>query len=380
MIQPAPTEKKGLIAWFAGNHVAANLLMLMILAFGIASAFTIRKQTTPDFELNTVQVRVPYLGAAPQEVEEGVVIKIEEAIQDVDGIVEINSTASEGFGTVTAEVATGADLNEVLSEIKVRVDAISTFPALTENPVVAKQEVPIHVLFVSIYGAMDEYARKGMAQEVREELMSIPEVNQVQILGNRDYEIHVEVSEQTLRKYSLTMSEISQAIQASSVDLPGGAIRTAGGEIMLRTEGQAYTGLEFDRLVLRTFADGTRLTLGDIATIRDGFEETAGFGRFDGEPTAVLRVMASGGQNELQTAAAVKSYIERKRASLPAGVQIDTWVDRSHYLQGRLDMMMTNLFQGALLGVPDPGAVSASQGRGVGRSSASPSRSSGRCG
>ena len=136
------TTETGLIAWFASNHVAANLLMLMILAFGIASSFSIRKQTTPDFELNNVQIRVPYLGAAPQEVEEGVVIKIEEAIQDVKGIVEINSRAREGVGIVTAEIATDADLNEVLSEIKVRVDAISTFPGLTEKPVVAKQEFP----------------------------------------------------------------------------------------------------------------------------------------------------------------------------------------------------------------------------------------------
>jgi multidrug efflux pump subunit AcrB len=343
------TTETGLIAWFASNHVAANLLMLMIVAFGIAASFSIRKQTTPDFELNNVQVRVPYLGAAPQEVEEGVVIKIEEAIQDVKGIVEINSQAFEGLGLVTVEVETGADLNEVLSEIKVRVDAISTFPALTEKPVVSKQEVPVHVVFVSIYGDMDEFARKALAQQVREELMAIPSVNQVQILGDRPYEISVEVSEQTLREYGLTMSEVSQAIRNSSVDLPGGSIKSSSGDILLRTEGQAYTGQEFNDIVLRTFADGTRLTLGNIATVRDAFAESVDFGRFDGEPTAVMRVMASGGQNELETAAAVKKYIEDKRASLPAGVKMDTWIDRSHYLQGRLDMMMKNMFQGALL-------------------------------
>ncbi len=127
--QPGVTTETGLIAWFASNHVAANLLMLMIIAFGVVSAFTIRKQTTPDFELNTIQVRVPYLGAAPQEVEEGVVVKIEEAIQDIDGITQIDSVASEGEGSVVAEVATGEDINEILSEIKTRVDAISTFPA-----------------------------------------------------------------------------------------------------------------------------------------------------------------------------------------------------------------------------------------------------------
>jgi multidrug efflux pump subunit AcrB len=343
------SRENGLIAWFAGNHVAANLLMYMIIAFGIVSTFTIRKQTTPDFELNTVQVRVPYLGAAPQEVEEGVVIKVEEAIQDVDGIVELRSVASEGLGTVTAEVATDADINEVLSEIKTRVDAISTFPALTERPVIYKEEVPIHVVFVSLYGNLDEFARKALAQQIRDELMTLPPVNQVEILGDRAYEISIEVPEHVLRKYGLTMSEVSDAVRSASVDMPGGAINTSGGDVLLRTEGQVYTGTEFGRLVLRTFPDGTRLTLGDIATIRDGFVETEGYGRFNGQETAILRVLAGGQQNELATAAAVKQYIERKAESLPDGVQIEIWVDRSHYLNGRLEMMMKNMLQGAAL-------------------------------
>ena len=349
-MQPRHTSsEKGIIAWFASNHVAANLLMLLIVAFGVVSTLTIRKQTTPDFELNNIQIRVPYLGAAPQEVEEGVVIKVEEAIQDLDGIVEINSVAREGMGTVTAEVATGVDINQVLSEIKTRVDAIQTFPALTEKPIIYKEEIPIHVVFVSIYGDLDDFARKTMAQQVRDDLMAIPSVNQVQYLGERDYEISIEVSEFVLRQYGLTMSEISEAVRQSSVDMPGGAINTAGGDILLRTEGQVYTGQEFANLVLRTFPDGTRLTLGDIANIKDGFVEGEGFGRFNGEPTAILRVLASGGQNELVTAAAVDEYIEKKVESLPDGVQMVSWVNRSHYLEGRLELMTTNMFQGAIL-------------------------------
>ena len=343
------STEKGIIAWFASNHVAANLLMFLIIAFGIVSAVTIRKQTNPDIELNYIQIRVPYLGAAPQEVEEGVVIKVEEAIQDIDGIVEINSVAREGMGTVTAEVAIGKDIIEILGEIKTRVDAISTFPALTEKPIIYKQELPFHIVFVSIYGALDDFARKLIAQEVRDELMTIPEVNQVQILGDRDYEISIEVSEHVLRKYGLTMSEISQAIKNSSIDMPGGTIKSESGDILLRTEGQVYTGQEFADLVLRTYADGTRLVLGDIATIVDGFVETEGYGRFNGQPTAILRVLAGGAQNELTAAAAVKEYIEKKSGSLPDGVKMETWIDSAWYLQGRLDMMMKNMLQGALL-------------------------------
>jgi multidrug efflux pump subunit AcrB len=343
------TSEKGIIAWFASNHVAANLLMWFIIVAGLISVFTIRKQTTPDFELNLIQVQVPYLGAAPQEVEEGVVIKVEEAIQDIQGIVEINSRANEGVGSVTIEVSRDADINEILTEVKTRVDAISTFPGLTEKPVIYKIEPDTPVIFVAIHGDIDDFSRKLFAQEVRDELLTMPEISKVDFYGDRAFEISIEVSEHVLRKYGLTMTEISAAIRSSSLDLPGGTIKTEGGDILLRTEGQVYTGLEYGDLVLRTFADGTRLTLKDIATIRDGFVETEGFGRFDGEPTATLNVLASGQQNELKTAAAVKEYVANKKESLPAGIEMDLWVDRSHYLEGRLSTMTKNMWQGALL-------------------------------
>jgi len=343
------TSERGIIAWFAKNHVAANLLMLFIIVAGLISSFTIRKETQPEFELNMVQVEVPYLGAAPQEVEEGVVVKIEEAVQDINGIKRIRSRTREGFGSVTIEANIDADINEVLNEVKTRVDAISTFPALTEKPVIYKQEVDNPVMMIAIHGDMDDFARKAVAQEVRDELMQLPEVNKVIYFGDRPFEISVEVSEQTLRKYGLTMSEVSQAIKNSSVDLPGGTIKSDGGDILLRTKGQVYTGKEFSRLVLRTFPDGTRLTLGDIATIKDGFVETEGYGRFNGRRTATLQVVAGGQQNELDTAAAVRSYLERKEAQLPPGVEMDTWIDLSKYLEGRLGLMFDNMFMGAAL-------------------------------
>ena len=154
------TRREGIIGWFVRNHVAANLMMFAIIGLGLYSGLNLRQQTTPDFDLNYVSVRVPYLGAAPEEVEEGVVIKIEEAIQDTKGIKKIKSTSSEGLGSVRAEVEIGADINEVLNEIKAKVDAISTFPELTEKPVVYKVEIPTGILFVSIYGNLDEYQRE----------------------------------------------------------------------------------------------------------------------------------------------------------------------------------------------------------------------------
>jgi len=349
MRPPGTTNEKGIIAWFAANHVAANLLMLFIIVAGLISAFTIRKETQPEFQLNWVQVEVPYLGAAPQEVEEGVVIKIEEAVQDIKGIKRIRSRAREGFGSVTIEANIDADIDQVLNEVKTRVDAIATFPALTEKPVIYKQEVENPVMMIAIHGDMDDFARKAIANEVRDELMQLPQVNKVIYFGDRAYEISIEVSETTLRKYGLTMSEISQAVRSSSVDLPGGTIKSEGGDILLRTKGQVYTGQEFARLVLRTFPDGTRLTLGDIAKIKDGFVETDGYGRFNGRRTATLQVVAGGQQNELETAAAVRAYLKEKEAELPDGVEVDTWIDLSRYLEGRLTLMFDNMFMGAVL-------------------------------
>ncbi|MFK7888857.1 MAG: efflux RND transporter permease subunit [Gammaproteobacteria bacterium] len=345
----AGEQQTGLIAWFTRNPVAANLLLLVVFVAGGFSAFDIRKQTTPDFQLNSISVRVPYLGAAPQEVEEGVIVKVEEAVQDLNGIKKLNSTASEGSGTVSIEVNIDADIDQVLSDVKTRVDAISTFPALAEKPVIYKQEIPIPVLFVALYGNLDEVARKQQAQKLRDDLMTLPEVTQVEVLGGRDYEISVQVSEQTLLEYGLSMSDVSAAIQTGAVDLPGGTIKTEGGDILLRTKGQVYAGIDFADLVLRTFPDGTRLTLGDIATVKDGFVEQSGYGRFNGEPTATLRILTGGQQNELATSKVVKAFVEEKRAQLPEGVTLDVWVDRAHYLNDRLSMMLRNMLQGAIL-------------------------------
>ncbi len=345
----ANSQRRGLIAWFAHNNVAANLVMFLIIGVGIYSGLTIRKQTTPDIELDVIQVVVPYPGASPQEVEQAVVVRIEEAIQDVPGIEELNTTAQEGVGTARVTVAAGADLNQVMSQVKTRVDAIATFPELAERPVIERIELPIPVIFVSVYGDLDEYARKELARNVRDDLMVMPEVNDVEVLGDRDYEISIEVSETSLRRYQLTMSEIAQAVRAQSRDIPGGTIETVGGDILLRTRGQVYTGQNYADLTLRTNADGTRLLLGDVATVRDGFVEDDSLGRLNGKPNITLRVLAGAQKNELETAALVKAYVAELEKSLPDSVNIKTWVDRSSYLQQRLDMMLTNLLQGALL-------------------------------
>ncbi|WJG11062.1 efflux RND transporter permease subunit [Aliiglaciecola sp. LCG003] len=341
--------EKGLIAWFARNSVAANLLMWILIFGGILASYTIHKQVFPNFTFNNIVVRVPYLGAAPQEVEEGVVRKIEEAIKDIEGIKKITSTAVEGMATVNVEIEEEYDVQLALDEIKVQVDAIPSFPANTEKPIVYRQKATQDVLWVSIYGDASERELKEFAKQMRDEIANLPGLSAVQVIGARDYEVSIEISEAKLQEYSLTFSELVNAVRRSSIDLPGGSIRSENGDILLRAKGQAYNAYDFYHLVLLTRTDGTRLVLGDIATIRDGFVEDNNYALFDGKPAVNLQIQAVGDQNALKISEAVNAYLDNTRADLPGNIKADTWGDSSFYLADRLSMMLTNMFFGALL-------------------------------
>ncbi len=348
--QPSQPERQtGIIAWFARNSVAANLLMLFIIIGGIISYQMMTKRMQPDIQPNMVRVTVPYLGAAPEEVEQSVIIKIEEAIQDVKGIKRVNATASEGAGTVVIELNNDIDLGEALNEIKINIDSISTFPSETEKPVIAKVEFSQAVVWLSVFGDMDRRTRQNIAQEVRDELMAVKAVNKANLMGSRPFEIAVEVSDASLREYGITMSEIANKIRQFSIDLPGGEIKAAGGDIRLRTLGQAYSEIDFANLVLRTNSDGTRLLLSDIATIRDGFVESDGYANFNGKRTSVIQVQSLGEQNDLEISEAVHKYVKEKNQTLPEGVQLQLWGDGAVYLQQRLDMMFDNMLMGVVL-------------------------------
>jgi len=340
---------KGLIAWFARNSVAANLLMWILLIGGVFGAFGIQKQVFPNFEVNLISVRVPYLGAAPQEVEEGVLLKVEDAIKDLDGIKQITSTATEGMGSVTIEVEEDYDVQVVLDEVKSQVDAIPSFPGNTEKPIVYRTKFQQDVLWIAVYGDASERELKEFAKNLRDDVANLPGISSVQVVGDRDYEISIEMPEYTLQKYDLTFSEVVNAVRQSSVDLPGGAIKSDNGNILLRTKGQAYTGWEFAQIVLLTRADGSRLTLGDIATIDDGFVEDPQYAMFDNQPAVNVRVKAVGDQNALEISKEVNQYLAKNKKDFPAHIKADAWGDSSFYLADRLNMMLENMFWGGVL-------------------------------
>lgn len=341
--------EKGIIAWFARNSVAANLLMFIIILGGIFGIIRVQKQVFPTFEVNVISIQVPYLGAAPQEVEEGVILKLEEAIKDLEGIKKMTSTAREGVGSISIEVEDGYDVQNLLDEVKVQVDAIPSFPGNTEKPVVYRIKFPQDVLWVSVYGETTERELKEYAQDIRDDIANLGGISDVSVVGSRDYEISVEISERKLQEYNLTFNELVTAIRQSSIDLPGGSIRSENGDILLRANGQAYNAWDFAKIVLLSREDGTRLLLGDIATINDGFIEDRQFALFDGKPAVSIRVRAVGDQNALQISKSVNSYLDEKRKTMPANLSADTWGDSSFYLADRLSMMLKNMGFGALL-------------------------------
>ncbi|WP_033539953.1 efflux RND transporter permease subunit [Shewanella sp. ECSMB14101] len=340
---------KGIIAWFARNSVAANLLMVVLLIGGLFSTVLINKEVFPSFELNYLQISVAYPGAAPQEIEEGINIKIEEAIQDISGIKKVTSVASEGSGNVTIEVEDGFDPQDILDEAKLRIDAIATFPDNIEKPNIFRIKPENNVIWVSVYGDMSLHEMKELAKSIREEITALPAVTRAQVTGVRDYEIGIEVSEDKLREYGLSFADVAIAVRNSSIDLPGGSIRAEDGDILLRTKGQAYTGEDFAKIVVKTRQDGSRIMLPEVANIRDDFEERLEYTRFNGKPAAIIEVLSVDDQNALDISSQVKDFVEERRGTLPEYAKLDTWGDLTHYLKGRLNMMLSNMFYGALL-------------------------------
>ncbi|MCB1184537.1 efflux RND transporter permease subunit [bacterium] len=339
----------GLIRWFAHNHVAANLLMLVIIAAGLMSAAGIKQEVFPEVEMDMVTVQVPYLGATPSEVEEAICVRVEEQVQGVDGIKKITSSAVEGMGTVTIELQRGTDKRKALDEIKSEVDRIITFPAETEKPIVTLVEARNQVVDVVVYGDATERTLKMLAEKVRDDLLALDGITYVTISGTRPFEISIEVAERDLRAYGLTLEQVANVVRANSLDLPGGSVKTEAGEILVRTQGQRYTGEEFGRIVVITAPDGTEVTLDRIAKVKDSFEDVdVGF-LMDGQAAATIKVYRTGDVGVLKVTRAVKEYVAGMQNQLPPGVDLSYYSDRSEIYKSRMNLLLKNGVMGLVL-------------------------------
>ena len=338
-----------LIEAAVNNPVATNLLMLVLIVSGSWSAFTLTREVLPQLSFDIIQVSVEFDGATPEDVEESIVIKIEEAISSIEGIRRTFANAYEDRGLVWAELEPEADNRKVRDDIEDAVEKIETFPEEAKRPRYVELEERTQVVNIAVYGAQPERTLKQVAQDVRDDLLATPTISQVEVIGTRDYELSIEIPEATLRRYGLTLQRVRDIVRSNSLDLPAGDIKTREQDIVVRTTGQRYTAEEFAVIPLLTAADGTVITLGKVAQITDGFEDADLQGRFNGQPGVLVAVFKTKEEDALAIAETVRNYVAKRNAVLPDGLQLSIWADTSHIIKGRLRLLTNNGLMGLLL-------------------------------
>ena len=341
---------RDVLAAFARNTVFANILLFFFIVMGLFAASNMIRETFPEFSLDYIQIRVIWPGADPEDVEEGISRKIEEAIEAIEGIKTYTSTSGESFASVLIEVEPGYDTAVVKEKVRNEVEAISSFPEDAERPITEEVTLRSEVMMVALAGeGLDERQLKEWAEQVKESLQLLPEISQVQIMGARDYEIGIEVSEERLREYGLTFAQVSQAVRQSSLNLSGGTVRTVGEDIRLRTIGRKYTGKELATVVVTATPDGDVITLDRIATIDDGFSEDKIISRLNGAPAMSVAVLKTQEEDALAISDAVKRWVEDQQAVLAQGLELSIWNDTSVMLQERIDLLLENGVVGLFL-------------------------------
>jgi len=342
-------ERKGAVAWFVENPVAANLLMAMLLLGGIIMGLRVRQEVFPDFKLDVITVRVPYPGASPTEVESGIVQAVEESVRGVDGVDRITSSAQEGGAIVFVHLALDAIGTVALSDIKNEVDRLTSLPEESERPEVALLVNRFQVIDIVISGDEDPALLRALAENVREELLSDPGITNAEISGAPPHEWSIEISAGKLREFGLTLEQVSAKIRVTALELPGGSVKTAGGEVLVRTNERRHRAAELADIAIITSPTGTEVTLGEIATIRETFAETDQSSRYDGKPAVMIKVFRTGDQTPIEVADRVKEHVQRLQTTLPPGIDAGIWVDWSQIYRERIDLLMRNASIGLIL-------------------------------
>lgn len=334
---------RGLLTSFARNTVFANILLAMVFLAGGLALLNMVRETFPEITTDTISVSVPWPGADPEEVEEGICRKIEEAVEGIEGIKLCATSSYESMGRARIQVVERYDVEYVKELVRNAVEAISTFPVEAERPVTRLERFRAPVIFLSLFGeALTERELKEWSESIQEELRVLPEVTQVRAFGGRAYEIGIEVSEERLREYGLTFSQVAQAVRGSSLNVSGGTMRTEGEEIRLRILGRKYTAKELADIVILARAGGEIITLDRIASIRDGFTEDRIISRFNGQPTILIMVEKTAEEDTLAIDEAVREFVAEKRHQLPEGVQMDVWGDMANELRARIRLLVRN--------------------------------------
>jgi len=330
----------------AGNSVAANLLMVVILVGGLILGLNIKQEVFPEFTLDTVSVTVSYPGASPEEVEEGIILAVEEAVQGLEDVKEITSTAREGSAGITVEMIEDGDLQQLAQDVKNEVDRITSFPEEAEEPQVRIVSRRREVINLALHGDQDRRVLRETAESIRDRLLQAPGITQVDLEGTRPLEIKVEIPQKNLRAYDLTLQEVASRIDQSSADFPCGEIETDSGDILVRVKERKEFGREFARIPIITTASGARLRLEDIGTITDGFQDADTQATYNGESAILINIYRIGDQTPVSVSEAVKKQLPGIRNSLPPGTDLSILRDMSDIYSQRMDLLLDNAYLG----------------------------------
>jgi len=341
--------RTGPIAWMVHNRVTPNLLMLVLIVGGLLMSTKIKREVFPEFDLDIVAVNVAYPGASPAEVEQGIILAIEESVRAIAGIKEMRTTAAEGSARVILELETDADAQLTYQEIQQEIDRIRTLPEDAEEPEVSLVTRRRQVMAIQIYGDASAWVLRDLAEQVREQLLQDPGITQVDFKGARNYEVHLEVSQEVLRAYGLSIEDVARIVRNNAVEVPGGGVKTGAGEILIRMVERRDWAREFANIPIISSEQGTVLSLQDIATVRDGFSNTDQFAFYNDHPSISLAVSRVGEQTPIGVSEAVRARMQEIAATLPAGIDYAINRDMSKLYKQRLQLLLKNAAIGLFL-------------------------------
>lgn len=343
------TTNHGSLSWMARNPVAANLLMLILLLAGFTAMSNLKQEVFPEFNLDVIVISVPYPSASPLEIERGILVAVEESVRGLDGIKSIESSGYEGSGRITLELDNSADPNIVIGDVKNAVDSIRSFPDLAESPTVRLAAAKNSVVTLIVSGGENEHVLFNYAEQIRNQLLQRNDITQVDVVGERDSRIAVEIPEQILRAHSLTLRQVASKINSNALDVPGGEVRTAAGDVLLRTNGRREYAEEFAAINIISNTDGTVLRLSDIADIKEAFGNYGREGYFNSDPALRLRVYRVGKETPIGISNAVTDFLEKSEATRPEGIEVSIFDDDSLEYRDRINLLQRNALLGLFL-------------------------------
>ncbi|PLW69968.1 efflux RND transporter permease subunit [Pseudohalioglobus lutimaris] len=338
-----------IIAWWVHNPVAANLLMVGILLSGFLGLRAMEREAFPEIKINQASILVTWPGANPEEVEEQVVARIEQALENVDQVYHYDSTASEGYAEINVRTYPNVDINDFINEIKAAVDGVTSLPRDIEPPRVQRRQNRDEMLRVAVHGDISERELTRLAEDLKDEIAGLPYVSTINLFGTRKEEVTIELSETAMRRFGLSFEEVANAIRANSINLSSGRVRTETGDVQLRARNLADNQADFERIVIRQTAEGAVIRVGDVARVIDGFEDNEILATMNGQPAVLLQILDTENMQVVKASEAVLEWMEEARSRLPQGVELTMWFNTADIYNERMNLIAESSYIGLLL-------------------------------